>query len=140
MLTQDNKVLYIIAGPPGSGKSFFAMRLAEEKQIKFIFEADMWMVDSKGDYCFDPSRLYFCHKKCQESTKDAMSLGHSVIVSNTSLTKKEASHYIKLAKHFGYEVEIHHMRGRFQNVHGVPEEKVQQMREKHQHYTIEDFK
>ena len=69
-----------------------------------------------------------------------MSLGQSVIVSNTSLVKKEASPYIKLADHFGYEVEIHHMNGRFDNVHGVPKEKVQQMREKHQHYTLEDFK
>ena len=140
MLTQDNKILYIIAGPPGSGKSFFAKHLAEEKQVKFIFEADMWMVDNEGDYCFDPSRLYFCHKKCQESSKDVMVLGHSVIVSNTSLTKKEAAPYIKLAHQFGYKVEIHHMDGRFENVHGVPKEKVQQMREKHQRYTIEDFK
>jgi predicted kinase len=134
------KTLYLIAGPSGSGKSYFAKQLMNEKGIKFNFEADHWMKDKFGIYHFDPKNLNYCHKRCQTYTENAMKTGHDVIVSNTSLIKREAKPYIDLAKKYGYSVEIHHMTGRFQNKHGVPDWKVEEMRNKHEFYSLEDFR
>ena len=131
--------LILITGPAGAGKSTRAQELMSEQGIRYNFEADQWMKDSQGNYCFDPKKLYFCHKKCQEYTESAMRLKQDVIISNTTLTKKEAKPYIELAKEHGYEVEIIHLLTQFQNLHGVPEEKVKQMQNKRELFKLEDF-
>jgi predicted kinase len=133
------KTLYFIAGPSGSGKSTFAKRLMREKNVKFNFEADNWMKNHLGDYSFDPRRLQYCHNQCIIYTEKIMLKGEDVIVSNTSLTKKEAKPYIDLARKYDYSIEIHHMTGQYQNNHGVPDWKVEEMRKKHQFYKLEDF-
>jgi len=133
------KTLYLICGPSGSGKTYRANQLKVQQNIKHHFEADMWMVDKKGNYLFVPDRLSYCHKSCQRSTEQAMMLGEDVIVSNTTLTKKEAKPYINLAKQYNYKVVIDHMLGNFANLHGVPEWKVEQMKAKHQLFSLEDF-
>jgi predicted kinase len=134
------KTLYLIAGAPGSGKSTFARKLMQEKDIKFNFEADTWMKDKFGIYHYDPKNLKYCHRQCQIYTEKVMEDGRDVIVSNTSLTVKDARPYIDLAKKYDYNIEIHHMTGQFQNIHDVPEEKVQLMRRTHVFYSLEDFK
>lgn len=131
--------LILITGPAGAGKSTRARELMKERGIRYNFEADQWMKDSQGNYCFNPKKLYYCHKKCQEYTESAMRLKQDVIISNTTLTKKEAKPYIDLAKEHGYEVEIIHLVTQFQNLHGVPEEKVKQMQNKREFFKLEDF-
>jgi predicted kinase len=133
------KTLYIVAGPSGSGKSTFAKKLMRENGVKFNFEADNWMKDGKGVYNFDPKKLGYCHRQCQIYAEAMMQKGSSVIVSNTSLTKKEARPYVDLAKKYNFNIEIHHMTGNYQNEHGVPDWKVEEMRKKHEFYTLEDF-
>jgi predicted kinase len=134
------KTLYLICGPSGSGKTTFAKKLKQEKGIKFHFEADDWMKDKFGIYYFDPENLYFCHRACRSSTQQAMEYGEDVIVSNTTLTKKEAKPYVDLAKAYGYNIEIHHMTGTFKNEHGVPDWKVEEMKKKQQFFNLGDFK
>ena len=51
------KTLYFIAGPSGSGKTTFAKKLIEEKNIKYHFEADIWMIDREDNYAFDQKKL-----------------------------------------------------------------------------------
>lgn len=131
--------LMLITGPAGAGKSTRAQELMEERGIVHNFEADQWMKDEQGNYSFDQKKLYFCHKKCQEYAENAMRLKQDLIISNTTLTKKEANPYIKLAKEYGYEVEIIHLTTQFQNLHGVPEEKVKQMQNKREFFKLEDF-
>lgn len=138
-MVRSKKTLYLIAGPSGSGKTQFANKLKQEKDIVCHFEADLWMVDSNGNYSFDPKKLHYCHKACQKWAEEAMKIGQDVIVSNTSLTRKEAKPYVDLAKIYKYDIEIHHMTNQYQNVHGVPDWKVEEMRKKHQFYTLEDF-
>ena len=131
--------LILITGPSGAGKSTHARRLMEERSIRYNFEADQWMVDEQGNYCFDPKKLYYCHKQCQKYTESTMRLKQDVIISNTTLTKKEAKPYAVLAKKYDYNVEIIHLRTQFQNLHGVTEEKVKQMQNKRELFKLEDF-
>jgi predicted kinase len=133
------RTLYFIAGPSGSGKSTFAKKLMGEKKVKFNFEADNWMKNHLGIYSFDPRRLQYCHNQCIIYTEKIMIRGEDVIVSNTSLTKKEAKPYIDLVKKYNYSIEIYHMTGQYQNTHGVPDRKVEEMRTKHQLYSLTDF-
>ena len=133
------KTLYLICGPSGSGKTTFANKLKKEKDVTNHFEADQWMVDLYGNYFFDPKRLSYCHAECQKSAERSMQREEDVIVSNTTLTKKEAKPYIDLSKKYGYNVEIHHMTGQFQNEHGVPNWKIEEMKNKRQLFSLEDF-
>lgn len=133
------KTLHLVCGPSGSGKTTFANKLKKEKNISNHFEADQWMVDDNENYCFSPTKLYYCHTQCQKSTEDAMIGGEDVIVSNTTLTKKEARPYVELAKKYNYNVEIHHMAGNFQNEHGVSDWKVEEMKKKRQYFSLSDF-
>jgi predicted kinase len=133
------KTLYLICGPSGSGKTTFANKLKKEKNIANHFEADQWMVDQDGNYLFDPKKLGHCHAECQKSTEESMQRGEDVIVSNTTLTKKEAKPYIDLSKKYGYNVEIHHMTGEHQNEHGVPNWKIEEMKNKRQLFSLADF-
>lgn len=133
------KTLYLICGPSGSGKTTFANKIKKEKNIANHFEADHWMVDQDGGYLFDPKRLGYCHAGCQKSTEESMRRTEDVIVSNTTLTKKEAKPYIDLARKYGYNVEIYHMIGEFKNEHGVPDWKIEEMKNKRQMFSLADF-
>ena len=133
------KTLHLVCGPSGSGKTTFAIKLKQEKNTGNHFEADQWMIDDNKNYSFTPSRLHYCHMQCQKRTEDAMISGEDVIVSNTTLTKKEARPYIELAKKYNYNVEIHHMAGDFKNEHSVPDWKVEEMKKKRQLFSLSDF-
>ena len=127
----DNKSFYLVYGVPGSGKSTYV-----ERELKpFIkdlqhFEADMFFYDKNGVYNFDFRKLGYAHSWCQYKCKEAMSKGLPVCISNTSLTPRERFIYFKMANEYGYKVYIHQCMGEFQNVHGVPDEKVQLMKKK----------
>lgn len=138
------KTLYIITGHSGAGKTtrakdIIAWKTFVEKKVIHHYEADMYMIDDVGNYCFDPKRLHFCHKKCYENVKNAMMNGYDVVQSNTNLTKKEVRSYIELAKKLNYNVRIEHMDGEFKNEHNVPDWKISQMKSKREFFTLEDF-
>ena len=124
------KMLYIVRGIPGSGKSTFAKSLGGTH-----FESDMFfMVD--GEYKFDFTKLKEAHKWCQDRVGNAMilnitaNLNDVIVVSNTFTQEWEMEHYFKLAKTYGYKVFSIIVENRHEgtNVHGVPEEKVEQMK------------
>lgn len=131
--------LYLITGPAGAGKTTLAQKMIAEGKAVCHYEADQWMVDDDFNYSFDPKKLHFCHQTCQRFTEIEMQNNDNVIVSNTTLTKKEAKPYIDMAKKYGYDVEIIHLKTQFQSVHGVPEWKVKEMQEKREKFTLEDF-
>lgn len=133
------KVLYLITGPSGAGKTTRAKKLMQEKSIKHHYEADMLMIDKLGDYKFNPKRLPECHGWCQRATEKAMELGEAVIVSNTTLTKKQAKPYIDMAKKHGYEVLIEHLTTEFKSIHDVPEKTLEKMKNIREFFQLEDF-
>jgi predicted kinase len=121
-------MLYIIRGIPGSGKSTFAQNLAEDLKIKF-FETDQFFTQN-GEYKFDPKLLSACHSLCRATTEYELASGHDAIVANTFTTVWEIKGYVDLAVKYGHDVTIIEMTGRYQNIHGVPSEKVAQMEQR----------
>jgi hypothetical protein len=58
-----------------------------------------------------------------------MQNGQDVAVSNTFIRQWEIEPYRQLAAKYDYNVVIKTMNGNYQNVHGVPQSKVEQMRQ-----------
>jgi predicted kinase len=123
------QTLYLIRGVPGSGKSTLAAELKFCGVVDAVFEADDAFLTNNG-YVFDPSGLQWAHHCCQQNTKYCLADGYSVAVSNTSTTEKEVETYQKIAKDFGVRFVslIVENRQGTTNKHNVPEEKIQQMR------------
>ena len=121
-----SKILYIIRGVPGSGKSTLAKRLPGIK----ISADDYFMVN--GEYKFDASKLKEAHTECQNKCRQLMMKrgGVSIVVHNTFTRNWEFQVYKNLAKRFGYEVVEIIVKSDFKNIHGVPEEKVIEMKKR----------
>jgi len=122
----DEKILYIVRGIPGSGKSTFAKQLTSN-----VFEADHYFIDNEGNYNFDPSKIKDAHKDCQDNVRYAMESSISKIaVSNTSTQDWELQPYYELATKYGYTVFSIVVENRHEGVnqHGVPEDKLELMR------------
>ena len=123
--------LYIIRGIPGSGKTTLAVNLCMSmKHPPFLLEADKYFINASGVYEFDPSKLPEAHNYCYSRAMENLIEGRDVIVSNTSTTEKEVQRYQKLAEELGVNFVSLIVENRHggKNVHGVPEDKIQQMK------------
>lgn len=133
-------ILIIMQGASGSGKSTMA------KTIKSILEAvgvdvvirstdDQFEVD--GVYKFDPSKIAVYHALNQKLVKGDLEWGRTVIVDNTNTQCWEAKPYVLMAQELGLEVRFVSCHGRFNNVHGVPPDKVEAMRNRCEPLSVE---
>jgi len=94
------KILYIVRGLPGSGKSTFAQTLTENH-----WEADMYFVNANGEYKFNMDEIKIAHQWCRDMVEDAMKRGlDKIAVSNTFTMDWEMKPYHKLAEQHGYMV------------------------------------
>lgn len=121
-----NKTLYLVRGIPGSGKSTFAKQLDG-----FIREADMYFINREdGSYNFDPSKIKDAHNWCRQEVESIMKEEENVIVSNTFTQEWEMDAYYQLAKQYGYKVFSVIVENRHEGVnqHGVPQDKLEVMR------------
>lgn len=127
----NKKIFYLVYGVPGSGKSTYVERCVKTTYPDLQhYEADMFFYNKLGKYEFNPRKLGMAHSWCQNMTRLAMKKGLPVCVSNTSLTPEERRPYFELANKYGYKIHVHRCYGEYENVHGVPKEKVVQMRKK----------
>lgn len=124
--------LLLIRGLPGSGKSTLA-KTVFVPQGYLHFEADMFF-ERSGTYVFDASKLGQAHGWCQFETGKNLKAGKDVVVTNTFTTLKEIKDYIHIAKTMNAELTIIHAQGNFNNVHGVPEDKLAAMKARWQPY------
>jgi predicted kinase len=134
----DEKVLYIVRGLPGSGKSTFSKKLVNSDFL--VCEADKYFIDKEtGEYKFDGSKIKDAHKYCQDLVetymKDSMvndQWYREIVVSNTFTMEWEMTHYFELSKKYGYKVFtiIVENRHNGENVHGVPNDKIEQMKDR----------
>lgn len=124
------KVLYIVRGVPGSGKTTLAKQLTAN-----VFEADHYFYDNDGNYNFIPSEIKEAHKECQQFVGFAMESGiQKIAVSNTFTQEWEMEPYFELAKKYGFKVFTIIVENRHggKNQHGVPEDKIEQMKNRFQ--------
>lgn len=122
-----NKILYIIRGISGCGKTTFANTLGCP-----VYSADdYFMVD--GEYKFVPSLLPDAHTNCKNRVRQAMYDGSPVLaVANTFTQEWEMEDYFYLAKANDYMVFSLIVENRHdgQNVHNVPDASIEKMRER----------
>lgn len=129
------KDLYLLRGLPGAGKS----TLASIIEPIFWFEADKYFEDRDGNYHFDATKLKEAHKWCLDRVKKAMSAPNGfppsrIVVSNTFTQEWEMALYFELAEIYGYRVHsivVENRHGGI-NKHGVPQEKLEVMRDRFQ--------
>lgn len=131
-----NKVMVLLRGCPGSGKSSFAGHIWADE---VICEADQFFYDEQGEYKFNGSLLKEAHKWCRDKVENMMiqnqkNLNHypEIVVSNTFTQEWEMKEYFDLAEKYGYMVVSLIVENRHggKNIHGVPEEKVDVMRKR----------
>ena len=141
-MNTTDRVLILIRGIPGSGKTTFAEWLmwrtnsggrplgitgGEPAQVC----ADRFMVNEEGEYEFNPTLLEVAHKACFAMAEQYLKDGRSpVIVHNTFTRDWEMQPYRELAECYKAEIFVIEMSQQFENVHDVPEEVVNNMKER----------
>lgn len=132
------KQLILLRGLPGSGKSTFARFIWNDYAV---CEADKYFVDEDGVYRFDGSKIKDAHKWCRDEVETRMKDNSTnpqyypeIVVSNTFTQEWEMEEYYKLAENYGYTVFSLIVENRHGGVneHGVPAEKIEQMKNRFQ--------
>ncbi len=136
-MNKEKPTLFLIRGVPGSGKSTFANLLNQYALTMINLEADDFFTTynkdtNSFDYNFNPTKLKEAHQWCQSTAMHFLEQGFNVSVSNTSVTEWEVGQYMDIANATGANfvsliVENYH---NGKNIHGCPDEKVQQMKRK----------
>lgn len=137
------KTLFLLRGLPGSGKSLTANLLSENGKYP-VLSADMYFEDSEGNYNWDPTKIKDAHQWCQTQVESNLKIGSDVrllgvstnldkiFVANTFTQEWEMRPYYELAEKYGYMVVslICENRHEGQNVHNVPQETIEKMRQR----------
>lgn len=127
------KTLVLLRGLPGSGKSTFANFVWNDYAI---CEADKYFIVD-GEYKFDGGKLREAHEWCREQVEIRMKDNEAnpqyypeIVVSNTFTQEWEMDEYFKLAEKYGYMVFTLIMENRHGSInqHGVPNDKLEQMK------------
>lgn len=121
-----NKI-FLVRGCPGSGKSQFAGSIFADVYL----ETDMFFMQN-GEYKFDISKLKEAHLWCQGNVEYNMKEGNNIVVSNTFTQEWEMKPYFDLAEKYNYQVTtlIVENRHNSKNVHNVPEDILQKMKDR----------
>ena len=129
--------LILLRGLPGSGKTTLAkiilqLRSTDEPEV---LSADDFFEDKEGDYNFDPTKLKEAHNYCQFRCSERMRQQKAkIVVANTFTQEWEMDEYFKMAERYNYRVHTVIVENRHgnENIHGVPEDKLQQMKNRFQ--------
>jgi predicted kinase len=109
------RILYLLQGIPGSGKSFMCELLVQSfmsngsppyTKVSIRSTDDQWY-DEKGRYNYVSEKLADMHRKNQRLVVEDMQANTPVIiVDNTNIQKWQAEPYLALAKIFDYEIQV----------------------------------
>lgn len=118
---KEEKILIIIRGIPGSGKTTFAKLLVDND---YICTADDYHIIN-GKYIWKQENIAAAHRYCQQKCQMLMKKQTSkIVIANTSVTNKEIQAYYDLAKQYDYKVFSIIVENRHQgkSEHNVPDE------------------
>lgn len=113
LVSKGYKVMVIMRGCPGSGKSYHATNILNQcyknaHVDNFIFNTDKFFIDKRsGKYCFNSSKLKHAHEWTHSQVHKAVQ--HEVtpiIIDNTNVQAWEMEIYFKFAVNHGYWIEI----------------------------------
>jgi predicted ABC-type ATPase len=126
--------LILLRGVPGSGKSTLGeiILYTSSNSLKPL-SADDFFVNKDGEYNFDPTLLRQAHNDCQQRCAILMQNESArIVVSNTFTQEWEMEPYFEMATRYGYRVHTLIVENRHggENIHGVPEDKVKQMKDR----------
>ncbi|KAM6342404.1 NEDD4-binding protein 2-like 2 isoform 3-T3 [Podargus strigoides] len=138
----SQKLLLILRGLPGSGKSTLSRILLGESRDGIVFSTDDYFRQQDG-YTYNAAQLGDAHDWNQKRAKKAMEQGKSpVIIDNTNTQAWEMKPYVEAALEKGYRVEFHEPDTWWKfdpeelekrNKHGVTREKIAQMLERYEY-------
>ena len=93
---KQNRIIFIMRGLPGSGKSTLVKILSKvyKRQNPKVCSADHYFINESGDYVFNPAFLKDAHESSQENMKSFVQEGQPlVIVDNTNVEHWEMRPY-----------------------------------------------
>ncbi|XP_024940465.1 uncharacterized protein LOC107267364 isoform X2 [Cephus cinctus] len=146
-IQQGSKILVLMRGLPGSGKSYLARSIVSttiaEDPAPYIFNTDDYFIMiGQGVYQFDSNKLQEAHSFNKRRVRIAMEEGRSpIIIDNTNTKSWEMQPYVTMAVAYGYIVEVLEPNTPWvQNVnelakknrHGVPKAKIKAMMERYE--------
>jgi predicted kinase len=129
--------LILLRGLPGSGKTTLGEVILHSNQgtRPDVISADNYFIDDKGNYNFDPTKLKEAHNNCQQICAERMRLEFSkIVVANTFTQEWEMEKYFEMAERYNYRVHSIIVENRHggENIHGVPDDKLKQMKDRFQ--------
>jgi len=138
-MEENKKIMYILRGLPGSGKSYLAKTINETYNHQgVILSTDDFFIEN-GVYKYDPEKIGEAHKFNQDRCKEHCRKGTTpIIIDNTNVKRWEAKIYVEYAMYYNYDIEIREPDTPWwkrknakilakKNQHGVPIEKIQKM-------------
>lgn len=143
------KIMVILRGCPGSGKSYLAKSIMEECGITnnyyyYIHSTDNYFyLNKKGIYLFDAEKLPEAHRWNQINVLHVAREGLTpIVIDNTNTQMWNMQDYVKIAVCAGYEIEVMEPDTFWaynvsylakKNHHCVPKEKIKLILEKYEH-------
>uniref|UniRef100_A0A3P8TUS1 NEDD4 binding protein 2 n=1 Tax=Amphiprion percula TaxID=161767 RepID=A0A3P8TUS1_AMPPE len=135
-LCLDGKLLVLLRGAPGSGKSTMARALLEHNPGGVILSTDDYYYRN-GTYQFDPTTLGEAHEWNHKRAKEAFMRGTKpIIIDNTNMQGWEMRPYVAQALKHGYKVLFREPDTWWKNkpkelerrtTHNIPVEKIRRM-------------
>ena len=103
---RQSKILFLMRGPPGSGKSTVVRGLQSLYPDIVVSSADHFFFTADGLYQFDHRNLSDAHEACRKRAQEAAERGQNIVIDNTNIRRWEMSEYYQIARHSGYIVAV----------------------------------
>ena len=134
-VNEINGDLILLRGVSGSGKSTLANIILQQpnNNPQEVLSADDFFVGDNGDYVFDGVKIKEAHNYCQFRCSERMRQQKArIVVANTFTQEWEMDEYFKMAERYNYRVHTVIVENRHggENIHGVPEDKLKQMKDR----------
>lgn len=131
-------MLILVRGVPGSGKSTWA-KWSYTGTNDTVVEADNYFIRPDGTYDFNPKMLSNAHEWCFKQACISYVMYENVYVANTFTRIWEMQKYLDWARVRNIPIRVVRCTGNYDNIHGVPKAKVQQMLDRFEDYEGEEF-